>query len=40
MERTGGLASETEELEIDRFREYVAFAMRGFGSFMTTLRTG
>ena len=39
-ERMGELSSPTKDLEIERFHEYVVFAMRGFGDFATTLGTG
>ena len=36
----GELSSSTRDMKTERFREYVVFAMCGFGSFATTLGTG
>ena len=40
LELMGAMSSPTTDLEIERFQEYVVFAMRGFGHFTTTLGTG
>ena len=37
--RMGELSTSTKDLEIGRFREYVAFSMRGFGNFKATIGT-
>ena len=39
-ERMGEISTPNKELKIERFREYVVFALRGFGSFKTTAGTG
>ena len=39
LERMGGISSIAKGLEIERFREYVVFAMKGSGAFATTLGT-